>query len=72
MTKTGCNLVVDSGPIIVISLAFVYHNVVPVVVSSLEGDIGKIRAALAAGVALPFVMFTAWDGAILGAMGSLG
>ena len=23
MTKTGCNLVVDSGPIIVISLAFV-------------------------------------------------
>ena len=27
----------------VISLAFVYHNVVPVVVSNLEGDVAKVR-----------------------------
>ena len=56
----------------VICLAFVYHNVVPVVVSNLEGDVTKVRQAIAAGVMLPFVMFTAWDWAILGSIGSLG
>jgi tyrosine-specific transport protein len=34
------------GALPVIALAFVYQNVVPVIVSSLEGDIGKVRAAL--------------------------
>ena len=54
------------GTVAVIALAFVYHNVIPVVATQLEGDRNKSRAALIAGTAIPFVMFTLWDGAVLG------
>jgi tyrosine-specific transport protein len=52
----------------VVALAFVYQNIVPVVVSSLEGDVGKIRTAMAVGLAVPLVMFVGWEAAILGSV----
>lgn len=44
----------------VIALAFVYQNVVGVVCSSLEGDAGKVRTALAVGSGVPLLMFLCW------------
>lgn len=55
----------------VVALAFVYHNVVPVVVQALEGDARKVRTAVCAGVAIPWVMFVTWEAAILGSVGQL-
>lgn len=52
----------------VIALAFVFHNIVPVVSSSLEGDRRKTRIALVAGTAIPFAMFMLWNAAILGSV----
>ena len=54
------------GTVAVIALAFVYHNVIPVVANQLEGDRDKSRTALVLGTAIPFVMFVLWDGAVLG------
>eukprot|EP00882_Tetradesmus_deserticola_P024572 GHRQ01026867.1.p3 GENE.GHRQ01026867.1~~GHRQ01026867.1.p3 ORF type:complete len:182 (+),score=75.77 GHRQ01026867.1:288-833(+) len=34
----------------VVALAFVYHNIIPVVCTALEGDVAKIRTAVLAGV----------------------
>lgn len=50
----------------VVALAFVYHNVVPVVVQALDGDAGRVRTAICAGVAIPWLMFMSWEAAILG------
>ena len=50
----------------VVALAFVYHNVIPVVASNLEGDRKKITTAILAGSAIPLVMFLLWNAAILG------
>lgn len=50
----------------VISLAFVFQNVVPVIASSLEGDIGKIRLAIVSGVLVPLTMFIVWNAVVLG------
>lgn len=55
----------------VIALAFVYQNVVPVIASSLEGDVTKIRQAIFLGSLLPWAMFLTWDAAILGSAGNL-
>jgi len=55
----------------VIALSFVYHNTVPVICASLRGDPGKIRAAIIGGISVPLVMFVAWNGAILGSLGTL-
>lgn len=55
----------------VIALAFVFQNVVPVITSSLEGDIVKIRSAIIVGVSIPLLMFLAWDAAVLGSVSSL-
>ncbi|CAL5222535.1 g4910 [Coccomyxa viridis] len=52
----------------VLSLAFVYQNVVPVVCSRLEGDLGKIRTAIIGGLSIPLLMFIVWNGAILGSI----
>jgi tyrosine-specific transport protein len=52
----------------VIALAFVFHNVIPVVAATLEGDKKKIRIALVAGTAIPFAMFVLWDAAVLGSV----
>jgi tyrosine-specific transport protein len=37
----------------VVALAFVYHNVVPVITASLEGDLRRVRTALVVGTSLP-------------------
>ena len=50
----------------VIALAFVFQNVCPYVCSSLEGDVDKIRKAIILGIAIPWLMFLAWDAAVLG------
>jgi tyrosine-specific transport protein len=55
----------------VVALAFVFHNVVPVVVQALEGDRRKVSTAICAGVAIPWLMFVSWEAAILGSLGSL-
>jgi len=52
----------------VIALAFVFHNVIPVVAATLEGDRNKIQTALLAGTSIPFVMFVLWDAAVLGSV----
>jgi tyrosine-specific transport protein len=56
----------------VLALSFVYMNVVPVVVSQLEGDVGKVRAAIFGGTALPFLLFWGWEAVCLGQPGSGG
>jgi tyrosine-specific transport protein len=50
----------------VISLSFVYHNVVPILVRSLRGHAPSVRAALWQGTALPFAMYLLWEVAVLG------
>lgn len=52
----------------VVALAFVYHNVIPVVVTQLEGDARKAQLALGAGTFIPFAMFVLWDAALLGSV----
>ncbi len=52
----------------VMMLAFVYQNVMPVVVTKLEGDVPRIRAAICLGVAIPLLMFLSWEAAILGSL----
>ncbi|QDZ19422.1 tyrosine-specific transport protein [Chloropicon primus] len=50
----------------VVALSFVFHNIVPTVTSSLEGDRRKITTAIVAGTTIPLVMFLLWNAAILG------
>ena len=57
------DLLVKSLP--VVALAFVMQNVVPVICSSLEGDLAKIRTAIIAGVGVPWAMFSIWTFTIL-------
>ncbi|CAK0749359.1 hypothetical protein CVIRNUC_001904 [Coccomyxa viridis] len=54
----------------VLSLAFVYQNVVPVICSRLEGDLGKVRTSILGGLSVPLLMFIVWNGAILGSIDS--
>ena len=54
----------DAFPILFLSL--VYHNVVPTIVTQLEADRKKITTAIVAGSFVPFLMFSAWNGIILG------
>lgn len=58
--------VVDTLP--VVALAFVYQNVVPIVVTNLEGDVKKVRLAVWTGLAIPLVMFIGWEAAMLGSV----
>jgi Tryptophan/tyrosine permease family len=51
---------------VVQALAFVYQSVVPVVVSSLEGDIRKARQAVVIGLAIPLVLFIGLEASLLG------
>ncbi|KAJ1292285.1 hypothetical protein BS78_02G380400 [Paspalum vaginatum] len=52
----------------IIALSFVYHNVVPVLCTNLEGDLSKVRTAIVAGTAIPLALFLVWDGVILGTL----
>lgn len=58
--------VIDTLP--VVALSFVYQNVVPVVVTNLEGDVGKVRLAVWTGLAIPLFMFVGWEAAMLGSI----
>eukprot|EP00197_Chlamydomonas_leiostraca_P009477 CAMPEP_0202859318 /NCGR_PEP_ID=MMETSP1391-20130828/1486_1 /ASSEMBLY_ACC=CAM_ASM_000867 /TAXON_ID=1034604 /ORGANISM="Chlamydomonas leiostraca, Strain SAG 11-49" /LENGTH=336 /DNA_ID=CAMNT_0049538343 /DNA_START=15 /DNA_END=1021 /DNA_ORIENTATION=- len=53
----------------VMALAFVYQNVVPVVVKDLGADVRRVRAAIVLGSLLPLAMFLVWEAVVLGAMG---
>jgi len=44
----------------------VFHNVVPTVVTQLEGDRTKITKALIIGTLIPLIMLLSWNGIILG------
>ncbi|BAY22976.1 aromatic amino acid permease [Calothrix sp. NIES-2100] len=52
----------------VMSVALFYHNIVPVVVTQLEGDTHKIRQSLFIGSVIPLIMFLAWNAVILGSV----
>ena len=49
-------------------VALVFHNVVPVITTQLEGDRGKITSAIVLGSAIPLLMFLAWNAVILGSV----
>jgi tyrosine-specific transport protein len=56
-------MVVNAFPILF--LALVYQNVVPTVVTQLEGDRAKITTAIISGTLAPLLMFVAWNAVIL-------
>ncbi|MBW4634795.1 MAG: tyrosine transporter [Iphinoe sp. HA4291-MV1] len=49
----------------VMFVALFYHNVVPTVVTQLEGDAYKIRQSIFIGSVIPLIMFLAWNVVIL-------
>ncbi|GFR47488.1 hypothetical protein Agub_g9217, partial [Astrephomene gubernaculifera] len=55
----------------VLALAFVFHNMVPLVVHNLECDVRKVRTSIILGVLIPAGMYLVWDGAILGSLNNL-
>mmetsp|Transcript_7746 Transcript_7746/g.34402 ORF Transcript_7746/g.34402 Transcript_7746/m.34402 type:complete len:269 (-) Transcript_7746:3165-3971(-) len=55
---------ISAIPVLVLSLVF--HNIVPSVVSQLDGDLKKTRTAINVGSAIPLTMFLLWNAAILG------
>jgi len=52
-------------------VAFVYHNVVPVVVARLDGDRAKIRQAIFIGSLIPLILFLVWNAVILLSVGEI-
>lgn len=60
-----------SPAISVMLVALFYHNIVPVVTTQLEGDLGKIRQSIMVGSAIPLLMFLIWNAVILGSIGGL-
>jgi tyrosine-specific transport protein len=63
------NWLAVSPTISVMLVALFYHNIVPVVTTQLEGDLGKIRQSIVIGSLIPLLMFLAWNAVILGSMG---
>ncbi|BAY16825.1 aromatic amino acid permease [Nostoc sp. HK-01] len=59
-----------STAIPVMLVALFYHNIVPVVVTQLEGDSRKVRQSIIIGSAIPLLMFLAWNAVILGSVSS--
>ena len=55
----------------VMFVAFVYHNVVPVVVARLECDTTKIRWAIFLGSLVPLILFLVWNAVILLSVGEI-
>ncbi|PHJ61323.1 tyrosine transporter [Nostoc linckia z18] len=49
----------------VMCVAMFYQNIVPVVVTQLEGDVSKIRRSIFIGSLIPLIMFLAWNAVIL-------
>ncbi|MDZ8223239.1 amino acid permease [Nostoc sp. ChiVER01] len=52
----------------VMSVALFFQNVVPLVVTQLEGDARKIRQSIFIGSVIPLIMFLAWNAVILGSI----
>lgn len=52
----------------VMSVALFFQNVVPLVVTQLEGDARKIRQSIFMGSVIPLIMFLAWNAVILGSI----
>jgi tyrosine-specific transport protein len=52
----------------VMLVALFFHNIVPVVVTQLEGDIPKIRQSIIIGSLIPLMMFLLWNAVILGSI----
>ncbi|MEH2201652.1 amino acid permease [Nostoc sp.] len=52
----------------VMSVALFFQNVVPLVVTQLEGDARKIRQSILMGSVIPLIMFLAWNAVILGSI----
>ncbi|XP_021734291.1 uncharacterized protein LOC110701020 [Chenopodium quinoa] len=69
LLKANFEAVPSSIP--VIALAYVYHNVVPVLCTNLEGDLSKVRTAVVVGTAIPLLLFLVWNGVILGTFTNL-
>jgi tyrosine-specific transport protein len=67
LCRQDWSLAPATAPICILSL--VYHNIIPVLCSSLSGDMQKIKTAIVAGSALPLVMFVAWNFLVIGAVG---
>jgi len=61
-----------SSTVPVIVVAFVYHNVVPIVTTRLAGDVRKVRSAIVLGALVPLVMFVVWNAVILGSVDAVG
>jgi tyrosine-specific transport protein len=51
-------------------VALFFQNVVPLVVTQLEGDTRKIRQSIFMGSVIPLIMFLAWNAVILGSVSS--
>ncbi|CAM9478620.1 unnamed protein product, partial [Chrysoparadoxa australica] len=66
LLHTDVPAVIHAFPVMFVALVF--HNVIPVITTQLEADIGKIRAAILGGSALPLVMFLLWNAVILGSV----
>ncbi|EYU46152.1 hypothetical protein MIMGU_mgv1a0064871mg, partial [Erythranthe guttata] len=60
------NLEAAPRSIPIIALSFVYHNVVPVLCTNLEGNLSKVRTAIVLGTVIPLVLFLIWNAVILG------
>lgn len=54
-----------SPAVSVMFVALFYHNIIPVVTTQLEGDVGKIRRSIVIGSVIPLVMFLVWNAVIL-------
>ncbi|KAK2641048.1 hypothetical protein Ddye_022811 [Dipteronia dyeriana] len=52
----------------IITLSFVYQNVVPVICTNLEGNLSKVRTAIVLGTAIPLGLFLVWNAVILGSI----
>ena len=57
-------MLADAFPICFLSIVF--HNVVPTVVTQLEGDRTKITRSIVIGTIIPLIMLLSWNGIILG------
>ncbi|MDJ0735395.1 MAG: aromatic amino acid transport family protein [Nostocaceae cyanobacterium] len=56
------------GAVSVMLVALFYHNIIPVVVTQLEGDARKVRKSIVLGSVIPLIMFLAWNAVILGSI----
>jgi tyrosine-specific transport protein len=52
----------------VMLVALFFHNIIPVVTTSLEGDALKVRQCIVVGSAIPLMMFLLWNAVILGSV----